>query len=212
MSAKKKVVDPLASAAIVGAKTKGRDAIERVQVTDEGVATAVTEYARLDRERKAAEADAKPHKDKILAAARETFATRLAGGDDESFVFAAGDVTVQVTVPRKISSLGEAELKALAEDYGEDAIGELTEPSEAVSLNIPVWNAHADVLIAALNSTGPDGRRLVPVEVLQALFTRPVKARDDLFDRVAKRTNKDPQQIQTLLFAKLGVSPSLTVK
>lgn len=211
MSAKKKVVDPLASAAIVGAKTKGRDAMDRVQVADETVAKAVSEYARLDRERKAAEADAKPYKESILMAARETFAERLAGGDAESFVFAAGDVTIQVAVPRKISSLGEAELKALTEDFGNDIVEDLTEPADAVSLNIPVWNAHSEVLVAALNSTGPDGKRLVPVEVLTALFTRPIKARDDLFERVTKRL-KDPQQIQTLLFAKLGVSPSLTVK
>lgn len=212
-SAKKKApVNPLASAAIVGAKSKARDAIERVAVTDEAVAAAVVEYARLDAAKKDAEAAAKPCKESILTAARDLFVERLASGNSDTFALAAGDVTIQVAVPRKISSLGEAELKALTEDFGEGVGDFLLEQSPKVSLNLKVWEAHETALVAALNAKDADGRPLVPTEVLQALFTREVKARDDLFTRAAERTNHDVTQLKTLLFGKLGISPSLTVR
>jgi|GEM_PF-5944419 len=213
MTVAKKKFDPLANARVVGAKTKGREALDRIEIQDQAVARSVTEYARLDSQKKEAEAAAKPHKEAILAQARAAFANRLASSDDpSSFMLTAGDTSIQVTIPRKIASLGDPELKTLTEDFGRDVVDDLLEKGDKVGLNLKVWEAHADVLISALNALGPDGRRLVPTEVLSALFIRDMKPREDIFQRIVKRTNKNPEQIQTLLFGKLGITPTLSVR
>ena len=210
-STKLKTVDPFKVATASTAATKGKKGEQLPEVTiSEKLKTQLRKFSMFTERKKKDEAEATTARADVMTWAKQEFVKRTLRGEVGNFLITNGKQVVQFVVQARGKSFGEAEKKTLTETFGHDA-SSLLEPSDEVQLNVDVWKVHQKILTNALNHVDDDGNRLVPEDVLRALFYREMKVKPNVIQEAVHIT-KDEDTLAKLLFEDLKLTCSLTPK